>query len=346
MSKIIQEDLSNLQKNLSGFSDKINGKTFLVTGGAGFLGSWFCDVVNNFGGKVICVDNLSSGSKKNIEHLIGNRNFDFVQEDILDYEPKGNIDYIVHMASIATPPLYMKFPIETLDVNIDATQKLLEFTRKNKVSGFLFMSTSEIYGNPPDEKIPTQEDFYGIVNSFGPRSMYDEGKRAAEAYCYSFFQKYRLPIRISRTFNTYGPRLDVESTSQYGRALIKFVHQALNGKPITIYGDGKQTRSFCYITDQIEGLFKLLLTPGIDGEVFNVGNPKEFTILQLADMVIETTGSQSKVIMDSPPNYNIKDDPRRRCPNISKVNKMLEFKPKVNLEEGLGRVAAWMKEDM
>jgi UDP-glucuronate decarboxylase len=344
MSKIIEEDLKFLHASLTEFEDKIKGKTFLITGGSGFLGSWFSDVVIGFGGKVICIDNLSSGSKKNIEHLMGNENFVFVEQDFLQFEPKEKIDYIVHMASIATPPLYMKFPIETLDSNIIGTKKLLELAMREKVRGFLFMSTSEIYGNPPDEQIPTKENFHGIVNSFGPRCMYDEGKRAAEAYCYSFYQKNNLPIRISRTFNTYGPRLDVESTSQYGRALIKFVYQALKGNPITVYGDGKQTRSFCYITDQIEGLFKLLLTPGIDGEVFNIGNPNEFSIIELAKKIVSLTGSKSQVSLDSPSNYNLKDDPRRRCPDITKANKMFGYTPKVNLDQGLQRVVEWMRE--
>lgn len=343
MNEIIEEDLKTLHEDLGDLSDKIEGKTFLVTGGAGFLGSWFCDVVFGFGGKIICVDNLSSGSRKNIEHLIGKKNFVFVEDDILSYEPKEKIDYIVHMASIATPPLYMRLPIETLDTNISGTRKLLELARKNNAKGFLFMSTSEVYGNPTNDQFPTKETFHGIVNSFGPRSMYDEGKRAAEAYCYSYYHKFNMPIRISRTFNTYGPRLDVESTSQYGRALIKFVHQAINGTPITVFGDGKQTRSFCYITDQIEGLFRLLLTSGVDGEVFNIGNLNEFSILELANLVIKITGSKSKISMDSPPNYNLKDDPRRRCPDITKANKMLGYSPKVDLEDGLKRVAAWMK---
>lgn len=343
MHEIIEEDLRTLHNNLEEFRDKIEGKTFLITGGSGFLGSWFCDVVDGLGGKIICVDNLASGSKRNIEHLIGKKNFTFVNEDILNYEPKERIDYVVHMASIATPPLYMKLPIETLDSNIMGTKKFLEISRENSAKGFLFMSTSEVYGNPPNDQFPTKETFYGIVNSFGPRSMYDEGKRAAEAYCYSFYHKFNMPIRITRTFNTYGPRLDVESTSQYGRALIKFLHQAINGSPITIYGDGKQSRSFCYITDQIEGLFRLLLTPGVDGEVFNIGNQKEFSILELANMIIKITGSKSEISMDSPPNYNLKDDPRRRCPDITKANKMLGYSPKVNLEDGLRRVSDWMR---
>lgn len=343
MHKIIEEDIRKVHENLEEFGDKIRGKTFLVTGGAGFIGSWFCDIVDSLGGKIICVDNLSSGSKKNIEHLIGKNNFVFIEDDVLNYEHKEKVDYIVHMASIATPPIYMKYSIETLDSNIAGIRKMLEIVRKDNAKGFLFTSTSEVYGNPPDEQIPTVETFHGIVNSYGARCMYDEGKRAAEAYCYSYFQRYKLPIRIARIFNTYGPRLDVESTSQYGRALIKFVHQAINENPITVYGDGKQTRSFCYITDQLVGLFKLLLTPGLDGEVINIGNPREYTILDLANMTVKVAQSNSQVSLNSPANYSLKDDPRRRCPNIDKAKSKLSYAPQVSLHEGLARVVSWMK---
>ena len=344
MNEIIDQDLKTLHENLADLQGKIKDQTFLITGGAGFLGSWFSDVVVGFGGRVICVDNLSSGSKKNIEHLIGNKNFVFLEKDVADYEPTEKADYIVHMASIATPPLYMRYPIETLDTNIIGTKKLLEFAKKSGIKGFLFTSTSEVYGNPTDEAFPTKENFHGVVNSFGARCMYDEGKRAAEAYCYSYYHTSKLPIRIARIFNTYGPRLDVESTSQYGRALVKFVHQASHGNPITVYGDGKQTRSFCYITDQIEGLFRLLITPGIDGEVFNIGNPNEISIADLAQIILEVTGSKSNVVIDSPSNYNLKDDPRRRYPDTTKANKMFGFSAKVALRDGLERVAAWIRE--
>jgi len=342
MNGIIEDDLKELNHNLSDLADKIEGRKFLVTGGAGFLGSWFCDVLDSFGADVTCVDNISSGSKKNIDHLVGKKNFHFINSGLMEFESDEKFDYIVHMASIATPPLYMKYPIETLDININGTRKLLEKARKDEVKGFLFMSTSEVYGNPPDDQIPTKETFHGVVNSFGPRCMYDEGKRAAEAYCYSYYHTYKTPVRITRTFNVYGPRLDVEGTSQYGRALIKFVYQAIHGQPITIYGDGKQTRSFCYITDQIEGLFRLLLTPGIDGEVFNIGNNKETSILELAKTIVDITKSKSVINLESQPNYNLKDDPRRRCPDTTKANKMFGYKPRVDLETGLKKVAESM----
>jgi nucleoside-diphosphate-sugar epimerase len=237
----------------------------------------------------------------------------------------------------------MKHPIETLDCNILGVRKLLELAKEQGVKGFLQMSTSEIYGNPPDGHVPTPETFHGHVNSFGVRSMYDEGKRAAEAYCYSYFKEHKVPVRIARTFNTYGPRLDSKETSQYGRALVKFIRQALDGAPITVYGDGAQTRSFCYISDQIEGLFRLLLTSGIDGEAVNIGNPKERSIIELAELVANLTGSNSMIQKNANPNYDLKDDPRRRCPDITKARNLLGWEPKIPLEEGLKPTIDWLR---
>ena len=214
---------------------------------------------------------------------------------------------------------------------------MLELARKNNAR-FLLTSTSEIYGDA--QVVPTPESYYGYVNSYGPRSMYDESKRCAEAYCYSYWKKYGLGIRIARIFNTYGPRLDVAG---YGRALVKFITQAMKNKKITIYGNGKQTRSFCYITDQTEGLIRLLLTDEIDGEVINIGNDKEVTIKELAEKIVETTESKSKIVFDAPPAYDIKDDPKRRCPDITKARQLLGYEPSVGLEEGLKRTIEWMR---
>jgi len=348
MNKIIKEDIEKTVKNLKKFEEKLTNSTILISGGAGFIGSWFCDVALALGAKkIICVDNLSSGSIKNIKHLLASPKFEFIKKDICKFTTKEKLDYVVHMASIATPGIYMKYPVETLDTNLFGTKKMLEFAQKNKAKGFLITSTSEVYGNPADIDIPTEENYYGYVNSYGARSMYDEGKRGAEAYCYSFGQKFpQMPIRIVRIFNTYGPRLDIESTSQYGRALVKFIWQALNNKPITIYSDGRQTRSFCYITDQLRGLFTLLLTPGIDHQAINIGNGKEYSILALAKKIIKITDSKSKILHDSPPNYNLSDDPRRRCPNLAKAKKLISYETKISLDEGLKRTSLWLKETL
>ena len=335
LNPTIQKDLDTIKNSLSGIM--ISEKTFLVAGGAGFLGSWLCDTLNILNARIICVDNLSSGSEKSVSH-IKNNNFQLIKDDICKYKPEEKIDYIINMACIASPPLYQKYPIETLDASVLGTRNMLEIARKNDVKGFLLTSTSEIYGDAAI--IPTPEDYWGNVNPIGPRSIYDEGKRVAETYSISYRQKYGLPIRIARIFNTYGPRLDVKSTSQYGRVIIKFISQALNNQPLTVYGDGTQTRSFCYITDQIEGLFKLLLQSGIDGEVINLGNDDEKTILDLAKLIIQLTKSKSEITLQPLP----KDDPKRRRPDITKARKLLEWQPKISLKEGLTKTITHIKQ--
>ncbi|MBU5687853.1 MAG: NAD-dependent epimerase/dehydratase family protein [Candidatus Aenigmarchaeota archaeon] len=336
------QEIDEITKEIEKYADKIEDKTFLITGGAGFIGSWFCDTILSLNGKVICVDNFISGSKKNIEHLQRNKRFKLIKKDFCTLKFNKKVDYVIHMASIASPPLYQLHPLQTLDIGYIGTKNALSIAVKNKAN-FLFTSTSEVYGNPPDDQVPTKEDYYGYVNSFGERSMYDESKRVSEAMIYSFIKKYpSIKFRIARIFNTYGPRLD-QDASQYGRVLIKFVQQALFNQPITVYGDGKQTRSFCYITDQIIGLSKLLLEDDLPFNIFNIGNDKETSILELARLVKELTKSKSEIILNAKPNYDIKDDPRRRCPDISRARKYLGFNPKINLNEGLKRVIEWYK---
>lgn len=336
-------DTDFLREELSGFADSIKGKTFLVTGGAGFLGSWLCDALDAFGANIICVDNLITGTEDNIVHLMKKENFAFIKEDVCDFSYDGKVDCIVHMAGIASPPIYQEKPVETLDANVLGTGRMLELAREKKVKAMLFTSTSEIYGNPPDSEVPTKETYYGYVNSYGPRAMYDEGKRAAEAYCYSYFSKYGVPVRVARIFNTYGPRLDVASKASQGRALVKFIRKCLSNEPIPIYGN-KLTRSFCYVTDQINGLLRLLLTPGIDGEAVNIGNPTETPLEELIKMTIRMTGSSSELKYNIRPDYDIRDDPRRRCPDIGKARELLGFSPKVSLEEGLEKTIRFVKE--
>jgi len=324
----MNEDLTEITSRLKIFSGKISGKTFLVTGGSGFLGSWVCEVLAEMKAKVICVDNLSSGSKKNIERLVEENKIKFFESDVASFEMKDHVDFIIHMASIASPPLYQEYPIETLDANVLGTKKMLELARKNSAV-MLFTSTSEVYGDT--KKIPTPESDYGYVNSYGPRAVYDEGKRAAEAYCYAHWKKFKTKVRIARVFNTYGPRLDLKQTSQYGRVVVKFIDQALSNNPVTVYGSGKQTRSFCYITDMIVGLLAFLLKPNLDGKVVNMGNDSEISILDLAKKIINLTKSKSKIKFAELP----KDDPRRRRPDLDRAKKLLEYETKVILDEGL-----------
>jgi len=329
----ISEDISSVVNENKKLMNEVEGKKVLITGGAGFIGSWMCDVLYRLKAHTFCVDNLSTGSTENIRHLLNKKRFNFIKADVCKYSTSQKFDFIVHAASIASPSIYQKYPIETLDANLLGTRNMLELARKSDAT-FLFTSTSEVYGNA--EVIPTPETYYGYVNPFGPRCMYDEGKRAAEAYCYSYFHTYRLRIRIARIFNTYGPRLDV-SNAGYGRVVIKFITQAISNTPLTIYGDGTQTRSFCYITDTVNGLLKLLLVKGIDGEVVNIGNDSEVRIIDLARMILKMTKSKSEIIFLSP----LKDDPLRRRPDLKKARKLIGYAPKISLKEGLRRMIEW-----
>jgi nucleoside-diphosphate-sugar epimerase len=322
---------------LSELRSRVEERKFLVTGGAGFLGSWVCDLLVMLGGRVVCVDNLISGSSSNIAHLL-DKGLSFFKADVCDFSTREGFDFILHLASPASPPIYQENPIPTLDANVVGTKRMLELARAKDAKGFLLASTSEVYGNPPDNAIPTPESYWGNVSCYGPRSMYDEGKRAAEAYCYSYFKRYGLPIRIARIFNTYGPRMDVKGT-KYGRVIARFICQALRNDPITVYGDGTQTRSFCYVTDLIEGLVKLLLLDGLDGEVLNLGSDQEVRIIDLANQIRDLTGSSSSItFLPLPP-----DDPRRRCPDLSKAGKLLGYRPRVSLVDGLRRTIEWVR---
>ncbi len=340
---IIQRDIGEIKLELGCFNDKFEDKTFLITGGAGFLGSWFSEVALAFKAKVICVDNFIASTEENISALRRKKDFTFLNADIAEVNLPEGIDYIVHMASIASPPLYQVYPIETLNSATLGSIRVLEYARKNDVKIFLLTSTSEVYGDPPSSMVPTDEDFAGSVHSYGPRSMYDEAKRVEEAYCYAYRQQYKTPVRIVRIFNMFGPKIDAKHPSQYGRALIKFIYQALNNQPITVYGDGYSTRSFCYVKDGIVGLYKLLFTDGMDGEVINIGNDKEITILELAQKIKEVAESESEILTGCQPAYNLAHDPRRRCPNITKARQLLGFNPTVTLEEGLERLISWIR---
>lgn len=303
-------------------------KTILVTGGAGFLGSHLCDLLVEKGFRVVCVDNLITGSKKNIRNLLNHKDFSFVEADILNKFTKiGDkpFKYIFHLASPASPIDYWNYPEETLLTNSLGTLNMLRLAKDYKAK-ILIASTSEIYGDPLEH--PQKESYFGNVNTFGPRSCYDESKRFAEASTYVYIHKYGIDARITRFFNTYGPRMQKDD----GRVVSNFINQALTNKPITIDGDGSQTRSFCYYTDLIEGICSAMFENGTKGEVFNLGNPKEFTILELAKLTIKLTNSKSNIVFSRKFRVN---DPMKRKPEISKAKKMLNWEPKVSLNDGL-----------
>ncbi|MCK4953071.1 SDR family oxidoreductase [Candidatus Bathyarchaeota archaeon] len=332
MDQIILEDVKRGKVDLK--RKDFEDKKVLVTGGAGFLGSWLCDILVTLDAEVDCLDNLSTGKLANIDHLLENSKFKFLNEDVCTFKHDKKYDLILHFASRASPEEYQQHPIETLKVNSLGSHNMLELARKHD-STILFASTSEVYGDA--EVFPTPESYLGRVNPIGPRSCYYEGKRFSEALFTAYHRKHELNMKIARIFNSYGPRLRAEGG--YGRAVSRFITQALTNQPVTVYGDGLQTRSFCYVTDTCIGLLVLLINEETNGEVVNVGNKEEITILELAQKIKQLTESISHITFHPLP----EDDPRRRWPDVGKAEKILGWKPKINLEEGLTKTIKWFK---
>ena len=330
IDKIIREDLEKIKSKVK--REVFEKKKVLVTGGAGFIGSWLCDVLVGFGSEVTAVDDLSTGRSKNIDHLTKNPCFKFVKSDVCAFESKEKFDLIFHMAGHASPDEYQAHPIETLQTSALGTFHMAELAIKNDAT-LLFASTSEVYGDA--EIIPTPETYWGKVNPIGPRSCYDEGKRFAEALLMAYCKQYNLDVRVPRIFNTYGPRLREDGL--YGRAMSRFISQALTNQPITVYGDGKQTRSFCYITDTTAALLLLTTSTKAKGEVVNIGNTQEITILELAKKIKGITKCKSLIEFLPLP----KDDPKRRSPDTNKLERLIGWKPNVNFEEDLKKTVAW-----
>ena len=296
--------------------------TVMVTGGAGFLGSHLCDALLADGNSVVCADNLLTGSVENISHLRSEPRFDFHEQDICRAFDFGKFDYIFHLASPASPVDYLEHAIETLQVGSIGTMNCLALAKKYGAR-FLLASTSECYGDPLEH--PQRESYWGNVNPIGPRSVYDESKRFAEAATMAYHRYHQVDTRIVRIFNTYGPRLQLND----GRVISNFMKQALLGEDLTVYGTGSQTRSFCYVTDEVAGI--LALANSSEHEPTNIGNPGEFTILECAKVVLDVTGSKSNIRFESLP----QDDPKQRCPDISKAKRLLGWEPKIDLRTGL-----------
>jgi dTDP-glucose 4,6-dehydratase len=294
----------------------------LVTGGAGFLGSHLCDALLAQGHTVVCADNLLTGNLRNIEHLRAEPRFEFREQDVIQPFDFGKVDYIFHFASPASPVDYLEHAIETLQVGSVGTMNCLELAKKHGAK-FFMASTSECYGDPLEH--PQKETYWGHVNPIGPRSVYDEAKRFAEAMTMAYLRYHKVDTHIVRIFNTYGPRLQLND----GRVISNFMKQALRGEDLTVYGDGSQTRSFCYVSDEIAGI--LALANSDEHEPTNIGNPGEFTILECAQVVLEVTGSKSNIRYEPLP----QDDPKQRCPDISKAKRLLGWEPKIDLRTGL-----------
>ena len=308
----------------------------LVAGGAGFIGSHLCDRLVREGRTVICADNFLTGRRANVEHLLSSPRFSLIELDLIQGVPQVEVERIYHLASPASPPGYVRFPIETMRVNSEGTRHLLDLGAKSGAR-FLYASTSEVYGDPTEH--PQRETYRGNVSSTGPRSMYDEAKRFGEAMTTVYQKSRAVDARIVRIFNTYGPRSDPDD----GRLVPNFIVQALTERPMTVYGDGKQTRSLCYVSDLVEGMMRVMESDDASGEVINLGNPAEHTILEYAQMIRELAGSSSQVIFTD---YAVGDDPQRRRPDITKARDLLAWEPWVGLEDGLSRTIKYFRSEI
>lgn len=308
-------------------------KTILITGGAGFLGSHLSEKLLNENNKVIVADNLQTGSKENISGLLKNNNFTFIEHDIIDVlNTSEKIDEIYNLACPASPPHYQKDPIRTMKTSTIGVLNMLELARRNNAKIFQ-ASTSEVYGDP--NITPQNEDYRGNVSTIGPRACYDEGKRCAESLFFDYHRTYGTKIKVVRIFNTYGPQM----AENDGRVVSNFILQALKNEPITVYGKGEQTRSFCYVEDLIRGFVLMMDSDDSIKGPLNLGNPSEITVLELANKIIELTGSKSKIVYEKLP----EDDPTQRCPDITKAKKMINWFPEVTLEEGLRKTISYFR---
>ena len=341
LEDIFSEDISIIAQDLKQFYDGLEGKTILIAGGKGFLGTYFTNVLIRINQvlskpmKIMVLDSLiTSKDKKELNDF----NVDFLEQDISEeFEISEDVDYIIHAASIASPPTYRKFPIKTIDVNYQGTKNLLEIAKDKKITSMLFLSSSEIYGDP--DIFPTPESYVGKVSCTGPRACYDESKRLAETVSILYYQQYNIPIKIARPFNVYGPYLNLND----GRVIPDFMNNAINNSEIIIHSDGSPTRSFCYVSDAIIAFLKLLFSKH-DGIICNVGNDEEISMENVAKMIqnMMETPISIKMIKSEDPNYT-KDNPQRRCPDLSLIKKSIDYVPKMNLEEGLKRIYTWYR---
>tara|TARA_B110000438_G_C15786886_1_gene638824 strand:+ start:643 stop:1692 length:1050 start_codon:yes stop_codon:yes gene_type:complete len=341
---VFLEDIKKIADELTEFYNDLEGKTVLIAGGKGFLGTYFTNVLSKINEvlskpmKVIVLDNLiTSKDKKNVV----DPNIEFLEQDISKrFQIQCNIDYIIHAASIASPPTYRKFPIKTVDANYQGTKNLLEIAKDKKITSMLFLSSSEIYGDP--DIFPTPESYVGRVSCTGPRACYDESKRLAETISILYYQQHNIPVKIARPFNVYGPYLNLND----GRVIPDFMNNAINRSEIIIHSDGSPTRSFCYVSDAINAFLKLLFSKH-DGIICNVGNDEEISMENVAKMIqnIMDDPISIKMIKSEDPNYT-KDNPQRRCPDLSLIKKSIDYVPKISLEEGLKRINIWYRRNL
>lgn len=344
---IVKKDIDTIITALKKEFKMLEGKTVLVTGSAGFFGNYFVAVLNELNAgilkkpcNIIAIDNYITGTKKGIINQTGLKNFTFINQDISKpVNLPGPIDYIIDAAGIASPFFYMQFPLETIEVSTTGTKNMLELARKKKTKSMIFFSSSEIYGDPPNEHIPTKETYRGHVSSVGPRSCYDESKRLGETLCMAYFKLFKAPVKIVRPFNVYGPGMRPDDR----RVLSTFLTFVLEHKTLPIHGNGMQTRTYSYISDAITGFFQVLLK-GTDGGIYNIGNDKnETNLVNLAKTIARVFAGKVKIKKIPYPKNYPGDEANRRCPDISKAESELGFKNHVNLEQGLERTLSWYK---
>lgn len=346
MGRVVEEDLDRIVAGAATALQELAGRTVLVTGAAGFLLSFVVDALIRANDtllsvpcRVVAFDNMIVSDWRRLAHLDGRSDVALVESDVAVRIPfDEHVDYIVHGASIASPSLYRRHPLETIDVNVMGTRRLLELTRE-RGSRFLLLSSSEIYGDPPPERVPTSEDYWGNVSPTGPRAPYDESKRLAETLCTTFHRQFGIPTVIIRPFNVYGPRLSLED----GRVIPDFLRDAVAGKPISLLSDGSPTRSFCYVSDFVTALL-LLLVRGSAGEAYNVGNDEEVSMRELAQLVADLAGGPGVRLGESPDRDYLTDNPSRRCPDLRKTKAAIPWVPEVSLSAGLARTLAHYRE--
>lgn len=346
MAPVIYQDIRELAGHLKPYKKFFEGKRFLITGAFGFLGRYMVHLLQYLNenilkdkAKALLLDNFVTGYEQSI---ISDESLKFIRHDVTQpFSQEGDLDYIIHGAGIASPVYYTKFPIETMDVGTVGTRNMLELARSKNVQGVIFMSSSEVYGDPDPAHVPTTEEYNGNVSVSGPRSCYDESKRFGETMCYAYAKVYNVPVKIIRPFNAYGPGIRPDDY----RVLPNFIEHALRKEPLPVHGGGRNTRSFCYINDMIEGIFRVLFSPHT-GEAFNVGNPlPEISVRDLAKKVAALMPFKVEVRNIDPPHAVYSNsDPKRRCPDISKISKLTGFKPRYDLDEGLKRTIQWFSQ--
>ncbi|MEA4962020.1 NAD-dependent epimerase/dehydratase family protein [Lutispora sp.] len=345
INKIILEDIIAISEDVKAVSKLLEGQKMLITGGGGFIGAYLLDFIdycnkNVFDkpASVICIENYKTGSPVRIKHLEGNENFSFLAVDVSKpFEIAGNIDYVIHTASIASPTYYRKYPIETIETNVWGLKNLLDLSGTKKVKSILFFSSSEIYGDPSPDNIPTKETYNGNVSCIGPRACYDESKRLGETLCINYYKQYGLPVKIVRPFNIYGPGLRLGDK----RVIPDFFNDAINQGRIEVLSDGTPTRSFCYISDAVSGFIKVLMSDH-NGEAFNIGNDEdEISIYELAQKIAGIVGNITIYHIKSKEHDYLTDNPQRRCPDLSKSRSLIDYNPRISIDEGLSRLKRW-----